>query len=134
MVNRLCAGKIYNEIKMDKIEYDGFIDEIEEIYNKYTIVKGYLDIEKFDIIPMFHFKALFCHWVIIGKCEENKISNALSDFDFDEIDKDGCYQFKAVILYDKGEFEDGQQIVPGGYYVDYIELKYDHSFFIEISK
>ena len=113
---------------MDKIEYDEFIEEIEEIYEKYSIVKGYLDVEKFDIIPAYHFKKLFCHWVIIGTCNEHDIDEALFNYDFDEIDKDGCYQFKCVILYDKGEFEDGRQISRGSYYVDYIKLEYDHSF------
>lgn len=111
------------------IDYNEFIEDIDEYLKRYTIYKGYLDIYYNDVTNRFNIKDIKdCgYYMTFGKSEIESIHEELTDMDYD-VDKEGCYNFEAVLRYSEAETYEGRCVVRAHHYIDHINLTYDHSF------
>ena len=108
------------------MNYQELIDDIKSIYEQHTIITGYLDIYV-DERPSY-IKDVDTIWVLIGNAGIKEINECLIDSDYN-VTKPGCYQFNAVLKYEKPDYGEYGRVIGGGYwYIEYIDLTLDHTF------
>lgn len=113
---------------MEKINYDQLIDDILDINDRFTLIRGYSDIIKQEIKlgsyseSIFRFKNIKSddYWTIIGNQDEKMILESLNDLEF-EVNREGEYEFIILFKYNSAEFESGAMITPG--YLEATEQK-----------
>ena len=112
------------------MDYKELIENVKEIHSRYTIISGFLDIhintpDKDGFILESEFET---YWVYTGNANLDEIKECFVVYEYD-IKIPGCYQFDAVLKYERPEYGDyGRVIDRGGWYIDYIDLKLDHTF------
>lgn len=113
---------------MEKINYDQLIDDILDINDRFTLIRGYSDIIEQKIKlgsyseSVYRFKNINSDdfWTIIGNQDQKLILESLNDLEF-EVDREGEYEFIILFKYNSPEFESGAMITPG--YLEVAEQK-----------
>lgn len=101
---------------IDKLEssYDSLLDGVISISKKYIIITGVVDVrkvtEKFGQhehtlkkIENFNEES---YWVIIGNPQDEMIIETMSELDCDDVDKEGEYEFHAVLTWMNGDYDE----------------------------
>ncbi len=110
------------------MDYKELIEDVKEIHSKYTIVGGFLDIYIDHPFVNGFIKEFDTYWLYVGNIDNEELINCFLQ-EYYNVFKPGCYQFDAVLKYESPEFGDyGRVIDRGGWYIDYIDLKLDHTF------
>lgn len=102
------------------MNYENIIDDILEIDEKFTLIRGHGDIVYHTIKigsyteNFFKFKDLKSDdfWTIIGRHDDKYVLESLNDEEFD-VDREGEYEFIILLKYNPSEFESGSMITPG---------------------
>lgn len=115
------------------MNYQELIEDVKEIWGKYTIVGGFMDIyieepKHTNQITHSYIKQFDNYWIYVGNIDNEDLINCFLQ-EYYNVFKPGCYQFDAVLKYERPEYGDyGRVIDRGGWYIDYIDLKLDHTF------
>jgi len=120
------------------INYEELIDDAIEFNKKYTILTGVIDVvNKYDkLSSKLHPAVEFViheindnsFWVVSGYPDIEMIKDAFIDLDVN-VDRDGEYDFKALLLYESGDCDEFGRIIGRAYlYVEYINLTFIQSF------
>jgi hypothetical protein len=104
------------------LNYDELIDDLLEIDENYTLIRGYSDIENILVKigsyteSIFQFKDLKKDnfHIIIGRCDEDDIIKTLEEESFD-VEREGEYEFILLLRYNQPEYESGHMIMDGYY-------------------
>lgn len=113
--------------------YKEIMDEMSELFSKYTIVEGWMDIvDTFKGIgtPLFlskDFGKNLDWWTIGSFVDDKMIIETFSSEEFD-VKCEGCYKFKAILTYESDFDGDGRCISRGWMKIDYIDLDFQYTF------
>lgn len=111
------------------LDYKELIEDVKEIHSRFTIVGGFLDIYTDHTFVNGFIKEFDTYWIYIGNINEDELKESFIEHEYNIEKKPGCYQFEAVLKYEKPEYGDYGRVIAGGYwYIDYIDLKLDHTF------
>lgn len=117
------------------LNYDELIDDILEIDENYTLIRGYGDIENIlvkigsyteNIFQLKNIKKDNFH-IIIGRCDEDDIIENLKEESFD-VEREGEYEFIFLFKYIEAEFESGHMIMRGYYEIIESRLQFIQTF------
>ena len=107
------------------MDYKELLEDVLELDKEFVIVIGCADISErlFKDLKSDNF------WRVIGRGEDEDIIESLSEFNIDNIDCDGEYDFKAVLKWTPSEYDDCGRITMRSYLeVEYTELKFIQTF------
>jgi hypothetical protein len=111
------------------MNYKQILDDVLEIEQSITIIRGFSDIiiEYPTPIERKIFKDLNkdSFWIVMGRGNEEMIVESMSDVACD-VDKEGEYEFKAVLKWVPGDYDEY-----GCTMRDYLELEYIEFNFIQ---
>lgn len=126
------------------MSYKEIFDTLLELNESYTLIHGVMDIvnykdisyrikcdityDKESLHPLSKESTKDDFWILSGKGDNNEIFKDLLEYDF-EVQLEGEYEFKALLKYNRGEY-DGQGIMymPGYYEVVYMETRFIQTF------
>ena len=110
------------------MNYKQILDDVLEIEQSITIIRGFSDIiiEYLTPIERKIFKDLNkdSFWIVMGRGNEEMIVESMLDVACD-VDKEGEYEFKAVLKWVPGDYHEY------GCIRDYLELEYIEFNFIQ---
>lgn len=91
-----------------KDELKEFMEEYMEQVKKYSIGVAYVDIRKDeDGVCFFDSNLSETVWVAAGNTPQEMIVDAFKDFDdWDDIDREGCWEIQALMKYHPGDYEE----------------------------
>lgn len=120
--------------KLNPAGYKDIMDDMSELFSKYTIVEGYIDI--FDPFKDPNDKSVFIakdfdkkmDWWVIGSFVEDKmIIETFNSYEFD-VKSEGCYKFKAILTYESDFDSDGRCITRGWMVIEHIDMDFQYTF------
>lgn len=119
------------------MDYKGILDDILELDDRITIITGYGDVIKdstkapsLGYLPeemMFKEFNKDSYWVVMGRGTEEMIIETISEVVCD-VDKEGEYEFKAVLKWIPGEYDHGYCTMRDYLEVAYIEFNFIQTF------
>jgi hypothetical protein len=112
----------------NNLDYKDIMDQIFDLEEYLVVIRGFSDIYRYEL-PFhspFFFKDLKSEnfWILMGRVDNDSILEALVEYDF-EVDKEGEYEFKAILKYIKGDYSTGES---GYWEIKHIEFELIQTF------
>lgn len=113
------------------MDYKQILEDVLELEESLTIVRGFGDIVKSkhqsSMTGLLNLKE-DDFWIILGRGDHKLIIESFEDY-YIPIDMEGEYEFKAVLKYLPGEYDESGRCTMRDYLgVEYIELKFIQTF------
>ena len=108
-------------------DWKDLMDYVFELDEEIAVIIGYSDIAHKEGYSSLYFKDLTVDsfWIVIGRCDNELIlSDALEHWECD-VDKEGEYEFKAILKYYKGDYSVGES---GYWEIQHIEYNFIQTF------
>lgn len=108
------------------MDYKALISNVKDIHKNWIIVCGFIDVH-LGRLPG-HILKFDNYKVYIGDIEGEELLECFMETEYN-VQTPGCYQFESVLKYRHPYFGDnGRVIYAGSWYIDFIDLKLDHTF------
>jgi hypothetical protein len=114
------------------MDYKQILEDILELDERITIIRGFGDVIKSkqyqsSMSGLLNLKE-DNFWIILGRGDHKLIIESFEDYEI-PIDMEGEYEFKAVLKYLPGEYDEYGRCTMRDYLgVEYIELKFIQTF------
>jgi len=120
------------------MDYKQILEDVLKLDESITIIRGFSDIitipdpnQKLGFFPQEKIFKDFnkdSFWVVMGRGSEDLIIESMSEFSCN-VDKEGEYEFKAVLRWSPSEYDDYGRLTMRSYLeVEYIEFKFIQTF------
>ena len=115
------------------MDYKQILDYVLEIDKGFVVVAGIADVvtdnRSSQFTKMYKDLKSDNFWRIIGRGDDEHIIESLSEFDIDNLDCDGEYEFKAVLRWIPGEYDEYGRCTMRDYLeVQHIEFNFIQTF------
>jgi hypothetical protein len=113
---------------MENETWKDIMDYIFELEEGVSVIIGCSDISRYEspFPSPFFFKDLKSEnfWILMGRVDNDSILETLVEYEC-EVDKEGEYEFKAILKYFKGDYSTGES---GYWEIQHIEFKLIQTF------
>lgn len=120
------------------MDYKEIFDTLTDYDKKFTLVHGFIDIVELNSYRCVHKKSYnrdlvnplardFTNsdfWILSGRGTTDIIIEDIYEYDF-PVDKEGEYEFKALLKYNPDDYQD---YIRGYYEIVYLETNFIHTF------
>ena len=95
-------------------KYDSLLDDVIDISKKYIIITGVVDVkritEKFGqhehTLKKIHNFNEDSYFILIGNSPDEMIIESMSELDCDDVDREGEYEYHAVLTWSCGDYDE----------------------------
>lgn len=117
------------------MDYKKILDDILELDDKIIVIRGFADIILNDLNNPLNTRYKFkdfnkdSYWILLGKDTDEMIIETMSDLGFDSVEGEGECEFKAVLKWIPGDYDEyGRRTMRDYLEVQYIELLFIQTF------
>ena len=113
----------------DVNEYKQMLEDILEMNKRYVVISGFGDIIFLDGSPIFKGFTKDNYWVIMGSDNDDMIVEAIMMDGAEHVDREGEYNFDAILKNVPGEYDEYGRCTMRGYLeIAWIELNFIQTF------
>jgi hypothetical protein len=112
-----------------KESWKDIMDYVFELEEDVAVIRGWSDITDYESSPgespkLFKDITKDSFWIVMGRGDNEPILECIREWDCD-VDKEGEYEFKAILKYYKGDYSVGES---GYWEIEHIEFNFIQTF------